>query len=411
MERKKPEIATAIILEKRVVNSENKHPVKLRITYNRKRAYYTIKNEYYTEDEFSKIYQEKARGNNKIKRRKFDSIEEKAIDIIDNVLKEFSFEAFKREFRNRKKLNANVKSYFEQKIETLNENDKIQTATSYQAAWNSLYKYDKKISFDKISSQYLKKYETWMLKEDNSYTTIGIYLRNFKHIINKAIEKGMPIEYPFGKGKDKYTIPKGNNIKKALTIDEVNKLFNYKPNDKNENLALKYWLFSYLCSGMNMIDIAYLKYKDIQGDNLSFIRQKTKDTSINKRKVNIYVMPETLEIIKEIGNEDRSPESYIFPIFNSEMTELDRFKRNKQHIKFINKYIKRIANKIGIDKNITTYWARHTYSTVLKRSNVSIEFISEQLGHNSLKVTSNYLDGFEDKHRKRNANFLLSKDS
>ncbi|MBN8853036.1 MAG: hypothetical protein BGO55_14115 [Sphingobacteriales bacterium 50-39] len=39
--------------------------------------------------------------------------------------------------------------------------------------------------------------------------------------------------------------------------------------------------------------------------------------------------------------------------------------------------------------------ARHTFSTVLKRSGVSIEFIQESLGHTNIRTTEKYLDSFE----------------
>jgi site-specific recombinase XerD len=79
----------------------------------------------------------------------------------------------------------------------------------------------------------------------------------------------------------------------------------------------------------------------------------------------------------------------------------------KQLIKNTNKYINHIAPKLGFSDRITSYWARHTYSTILKNSGASIEFISEQLGHSSIKVTSSYLDSFEDQQRDDMAKRLI----
>ena len=49
-----------------------------------------------------------------------------------------------------------------------------------------------------------------MLEKDKSYTTIGVYLRNVKYIINEAIRNGIMkrSEYPFGGKKEttKYTL-------------------------------------------------------------------------------------------------------------------------------------------------------------------------------------------------------------
>lgn len=64
--------------------------------------------------------------------------------------------------------------------------------------------------------------------------------------------------------------------------------------------------------------------------------------------------------------------------------------------------------KLGITKKITTYMARHTFSTVLKRSGASTEFIQEALGHTDLKTTENYLDSFEKDVKKEYANRLIA---
>ncbi len=57
--------------------------------------------------------------------------------------------------------------------------------------------------------------------------------------------------------------------------------------------------------------------------------------------------------------------------------------------------LKRIAEMAGLKVNLTTYVARHTFATVLKRSGVNIAIISESLGHSDLETTQIYLDSFE----------------
>lgn len=64
-------------------------------------------------------------------------------------------------------------------------------------------------------------------------------------------------------------------------------------------------------------------------------------------------------------------------------------------------------SKIGYYKKITTYVARPTFSTVLKRYCFSTEFIKEALGHTDLKITENYLDRFEKEVKKEYAGRLV----
>ena len=74
----------------------------------------------------------------------------------------------------------------------------------------------------------------------------------------------------------------------------------------------------------------------------------------------------------------------------------------------VNKYMGIIAKKVGIDKPCTTYYARHSFSTVLKRSGANVQFISEALGHSSINTTKAYLDSFEDETKKEMAKALTA---
>jgi integrase len=68
--------------------------------------------------------------------------------------------------------------------------------------------------------------------------------------------------------------------------------------------------------------------------------------------------------------------------------------------------MKGVAEAIGYDGVINTYAARHSHSTILKRSGASTEMIKENLGHASVLTTENYLDDFEDEVKKEYARKL-----
>ena len=57
---------------------------------------------------------------------------------------------------------------------------------------------------------------------------------------------------------------------------------------------------------------------------------------------------------------------------------------------------------------ISTYTARHSFASVLKRSGANIAYISESLGHSDLKTTENYLASFEKEERIKNAKLLTN---
>jgi integrase len=64
-------------------------------------------------------------------------------------------------------------------------------------------------------------------------------------------------------------------------------------------------------------------------------------------------------------------------------------------IKKTNANLKSIAEMAGLSVNPTTYVARHTYTTVLKRSGVNVSIISQSLGHSNEQITQTYLDSIE----------------
>lgn len=390
------------------LNKKGEYPVKLRITYLGKQKFYTVRGESATKEEFEKIMNPNSKYSRKTKRTKFEDIEINAKGVCEKI-NHFSFEAFEYEYLNHRKKNTTIQAYFEDKIKELDSIGKVGTATGYKATYSSLIKFDKNISFQKITPKYLKKYENWFVDKGKSYTTVGIYMRNLRHIINLAIKDKLINSYPFGQAKDKYQIPVSNNTKKALSLNEIALLFNYKTDSVQELTSLKYWLFSYLCNGMNFVDMLSLKYSNIEGDTLKFIRQKTKDTSKHKTQIEVVLLPETIEIIEQLGNPDKAPNNYIFPILNAELTAKDKKRLVSQHIQTTNKYIKRIAQKIGIDTKISTYYARHSYSTIIRDSGASTEFIAEQLGHQSTKVTQSYLDSFPKESKKKFQQSIIPK--
>jgi len=107
---------------------------------------------------------------------------------------------------------------------------------------------------------------------------------------------------------------------------------------------------------------------------------------------------EVLEIIQRYAVGKSKSSDYIFPILDGAVheTELQRYNRIHKILGKVNPALKKVAKMAGIDVNLTTYVARHSFATVLKKSGVNIALISETLGHSDITTTQIYLDSFED---------------
>lgn len=407
-------ITTTILLDTRNKKKDYTYPVKLRVTYKRDQRYYKT-NYSFTKQDFEKISGDKPRGNYKDISIDLNQIETKAREVIKE-LPAFSFEAFDLIFRTKKDERNNVFYGFEKNIERLLSEGRLGTADSYKYSQNSIKGFIKKekLLYTDVTPKFLDNYQRWMLDKGKSVTTIGFYLRCLRAIFNEAINTPGLVGkecYPFGKRK--FEIPNGQNIKKAITLDEIKKIFDYESVEgSSEQRAKDFWIFSYLCNGVNIKDIALLKYKNIDFNNekITFFRAKTERTTIvNIKPIVIVLLPEIKLIIDRWGNQPQYPDNYIFPILKSDYSIEQQYARIKQTVKDINKYIDRIAKVSGITKKITTYTARHSFSTILKRSGASLEFISESLGHSDIRTTESYLDSFEDDMKKEFANMLVPK--
>ena len=62
----------------------------------------------------------------------------------------------------------------------------------------------------------------------------------------------------------------------------------------------------------------------------------------------------------------------------------------------INKYLKDIAKKAEITKNVTTHTARHSFADIARKKTDNIYNLSKTLGHSSIKVTEAYLATFDE---------------
>ena len=52
-----------------------------------------------------------------------------------------------------------------------------------------------------------------------------------------------------------------------------------------------------------------------------------------------------------------------------------------------NLYLKTVAQYAGIDKPLSTHWARHTGATLLINEGVDAQIIKKICGHSSVKIT------------------------
>lgn len=398
-------ITVSACLDTRKMNAQRKYPVKIRVNYKRVREYFPTGKEL-TKDEWDGLPSQKSRRYKDIREDIQSSFEVVKANVEQLAEKgDFSFPLLKT--RMGKNLGDTLNAAIQNKIDELFENDQIGTMLSYKGTLRFVNEFaGDKIAFSAITPAWLEKCEKFWPTLNS--TSIGINMRNIRTMMNKAKKDGIIKEsqYPFGKGL--YEIKTGESRKKALTIEQIGKICHYDDGLEGTAKYRDLWMFSYFCNGINVADLLKLKYSNIEDGEVCFIRQKTARTSKNPKVIRATLISEMEEIISRWGN-PYHPDNYIFPFLSGNETALERKKITQDVTKRINKRVKRIAQTLGFnDTRISTYTARHSYATVLKRSGANIYYISESMGHSDLKTTEHYLADFEPDERRKNSKLLAN---
>lgn len=297
---------------------------------------------------------------------------------------------------NERKARITIEDCFNAEIVRLEALGKINSASKHKSALNALNAYKTtNIALESVDVDYLKDFELYLRKRNNNGNSIATRFAIFKAIYNKAVKEGRVVvkQNPFilYKVGSLWTTTR----KRAIGKDDIQRLmgldvpYNYKSNYKQ--LAKDLFLFSYFTAGMNFCDIARLRHKDLINDRVYYSRHKT------QKLLSCQLTPQAKEIIKRCCSPFWDDDDYIFPILNKQVhiTEQQIFNRITKSLRKVNSALKDIGKDIGLKFPLTTYVARHTYATVLKRSGVSVALISESLGHSDLSTTQIYLDSFE----------------
>jgi len=429
--------STAVILDTRRMKKRTANfPVKLRITSNRvPKAYQTIYN--LTEEEFRKLKASNITPTLQAVRDNLKTLQAEAQAMIKGM-DPFDFAEFERDFvtdnpklvqRRTKKPapeNANMANidyseyltsfsmfredlgqpdtiaytYFKV-VKQLIDERRIGSALKYQYSYTSLKKFGGNVRLADVTVSYLRRYEAWTLSRGCAKATVGVMLRPLRAVFNLAIENGVikREKYPFG--RNKYLIPNSRNVKKALDMKNIAKVYHYKTAKKEEEYAKDLWFFCYFANGMNPKDLAHLKFKNVKGEYLTFERAKTELTArTNPKPITVYINEDMRRIMERWANKDTTANNYIFPILTPGLSTLMEYFKVPRLTSFINEWTKKIGKTLGIDIKLTTIVSRHSFSTQLKRSGVSTEFIQEALGHTDIRTTENYLDSFENEVKK-----------
>lgn len=397
-------VRVSAILDTRRKNKHGEFPIKIRVNFQRQRQYYST-GKALSEEDWARLPETRSkqlidvRGSVQVT---VDRVRETVKDLVREDA--FSFESLNK--RLGRATGDTVNTAFKAREEQLKNDQKINSYELHKYTLRSIEDFaGGNIKFSQVTTDWLQRFEKHLVNKGRSYTTISMYMRTLQKIINDAKACGIvkSSQHPFGKGK--YEIPQHDGRSIALKLEDIGRIVDYKCETKAEEMCRDLWLFLYLCNGANITDVCRLRFSNIKDGEICFYRQKTLARSKKKKLIYATLTSEMKSIIDRWGNKSSEEDNYIFPFLNNAKTVEDEVRTIKSVTSLANKKMKHIGAQLGLG-SISTYTARHSFATVLKRSGANIAYISESLGHTDLRTTENYLEGFEREERERNAALL-----
>ena len=228
------------------------------------------------------------------------------------------------------------------------------------------------IKIKDINYQFVTAFESYMKTDKGiGHNTAMKYVTIFKKIVIIAMANDWLKKNPFTNFK--ITIKKTE--RPFLSEEELNVLINKKFKLQRLELVKDSFLFSCFTG------LAHSDLKKLTPENIKTGADGNKWVMVNRTKTDssshIPVLPITAMLIEKYKNHPYCiDKGVLLPVLTNQK---------------MNAYLKEIADLCGINKNLTSHIARHTFATTVTLNNdVPIETVSKMLGHSSIKMTKIY---------------------
>lgn len=204
--------------------------------------------------------------------------------------------------------------------------------------------------YDKhLSEKGMKPYSKW-----------NNYHRFVNSFVMDAIDEGLVSRNPYkwvSIDKQKYT----KGIERCLTPEEFRRLKAASmPTESLERIRDLFVFQVYTC----------LSYVDLRNFDSRMIQEV--------RGVNVYV-----------GKRHKTDTAFTIPLLSTALDILHKYEGRLPIISNVkyNEYLKVVAQTSGIDKPVSSHWARHTGATLLLNEGIPMQIVSKICGHSSTKIT------------------------
>jgi integrase len=231
-----------------------------------------------------------------------------------------------------------------------------------------VYKYNlHDIPVKEVNLQFLGDLEVYLFANGYLKNTVVTMMKKFRHIIEIALNREWIYRNPFKEFKLQWQkVDRG-----YLTRSELEAMIDFRFEDGRLEQARDIFIFCAF-TGLAYTDVKHLTNRHIRPsfDGRPWIRGKREKTGT---EYNIPVLNIPKMILEKYRGKAKG--DLALPVFD---------------IAVYNILLKKIARLCGIDKNVSSHLARHTFATQALTKGVSIESVSKMLGHTNINTTQVY---------------------
>lgn len=244
------------------------------------------------------------------------------------------------------------------------------------------------VSFDCISSEFLKEYEVWLRSRKLSWNTVSTYLRALRSVYNRAITEGVAAYRP-QLFRRVFTGTKAN-VKRSLDRKGLARLMSYGSRRSEDcrlpevrNIAK----LMFMLRGMPFVDIAYLQKNDLCGNVITYRRRKT------GRLLSVTLTDEAMKLLHRVRCRD-SASPFMLPILKGSRNAEEAYGMYRRALRKFNRGLDTLRRHLGLGQRVSSYTVRHSWGTMAYHCEIHSGIICEAMGHSSIKVTETYLRPF-----------------
>ena len=231
----------------------------------------------------------------------------------------------------------------------------------------------------------------------------------YMNTIFESAEKAKLIKHednPF----NSYKIKTVKTDREELTLEEVQRIVHLELEEgSGEWHSRNFFLFAMYCAGIRVGDVLCLRWKNItEGNRLHYQMSK------NHKIQDIPLLPPAIEILDMYRTPDAGPDDFVFPYMkNGRYAELwqevkslrdfdllsgDMKLKYKQAVSTkeaqVNNGLRKIRDKAGLTKPLSTHIARHTFARLAKEVHIDNALLQGLLQHSSVSTTEKYMGRF-----------------